>query len=167
MSALAVRTLADPRLTLALRVLAGALLVYASHDKLFDPQPFADAVDNYRILPLALVDFTAIVLPWVELVTGVCLLLGLATAGAGLLTAAMAAVFTGALASALARGLQIGCGCFGAASSPVARHDLLLRLALLACGIQIAWRGNLVDWPACLLRPRSRGRRARGRGTSV
>jgi uncharacterized membrane protein YphA (DoxX/SURF4 family) len=163
----AARVLADPRLTFALRVLAGVLLVYASHAKLFDPQPFADAVDDYRILPLALVDFTAIVLPWIEFVTGICLLLGLATAGAGLVTAAMAVVFTGALASALARGLEIGCGCFAGASSTVSWHDLWLRLVLLAFGIQIARRGNLVDWPASLLRPSSRGRRARGRGTSV
>jgi hypothetical protein len=141
------------------------VLLYASYDKLLAPQPFADAIDNYRMLPFALVNLTAIVLPWVELVTGICLLLGVATAGAGVLTAAMAAVFTGALASALARGLEIGCGCFGGASSTVAWHDIWLRLALFAFGVQIAWAARLVDWPLSLLSRSSRGRRATGRGT--
>jgi uncharacterized membrane protein YphA (DoxX/SURF4 family) len=163
----ATRALADPRLTLTLRVLAGALLLYASYKKLFDPQPFADAIDNYRILPLALVNITAIVLPWVEFVTGICLLLGLATTGAGVVTAAMAAVFTGALTSALTRGLAIDCGCFGGSSAVLAWHDLWLRLALLAFGAQIAWGASLVDWPLTLLRPSSRGRRATGRGTGA
>ncbi len=120
-----------------LRLAAGAVLVYASLDTLLDPQPFADAIDDYRILPLGLVNATAIVLPWVELVTGVCLIAGLWTPGAGLVTAALAAVYTGALTSALLRGLEIGCGCFGDGGETLSWPDLWLRLALLAGGVQI------------------------------
>jgi putative oxidoreductase len=158
------RRLVGPRLTLALRLTAGAVLIYASYDKLLAAQAFADAVDDYRILPLALVNLTAVALPWVELVTGLCLIAGLATPGAGLVTAALAAVYCGALTSALLRGLEIGCGCFAGGEEPLLTWpDLWLRLALLAAGAQIALAARLIDWPlAALLRPARRGPRATG-----
>ena len=155
--------LTDRRLTLALRLAAGALLVWASHDKLLDPQPFADAIDDYRVLPLAFVDVTAIVLPWVELVTGLCLIIGLGTPGAGLVTAVLAAVYTGALASARLRGLEIGCGCFGGEEETLAWSDLWLRLALFAAGAQIVAAARFLDWPVEALSLRARrARRATG-----
>jgi uncharacterized membrane protein YphA (DoxX/SURF4 family) len=155
------RLLGDRRLTLVLRLAAGAVLVYASFDTLLDPQPFADAIDDYRILPLGLVNATAIVLPWVELVTGICLIAGLWTPGAGLVTAALAAVYTGALTSALLRGLEIGCGCFGGGGETLSWTDLWLRLALLAAGVQILATARFFDWPLAAVSSRaSRGRRA-------
>ena len=156
------RYLVDPRLTLALRLSAGAVLIYASYDKLLGAQAFADAVDDYRILPLALVNLTAVVLPWVELVTGLCLIAGLGTPGAGLVTTALAAVYCGALTSALLRGLDIGCGCFGGGGDALlAWSDLWLRLALLAAGVQIAVAARFVDQPlAALSRRARRGPRA-------
>lgn len=158
------RRLLDPHIALALRLSAGALLIYASYDKLLDPQPFADAIDEYRILPLALVDVTAVVLPWIELVAGLCLITGLGTPGAGLVTAALAAVYCGAIASALLRGLEIGCGCFaGEGASLLAWSDLWLRLALFAAGAQIAVAAPFLDWPLAALSARaSRSRRATG-----
>ena len=157
------RHLSDRRLTLVLRLAAGAVLVFASHDKLLDPQPFADALDDYRILPLALVDLVAIVLPWVELVAGVCLLAGLWVPGAGLVTATLAIVYTGALTSALLRGLEIGCGCFGDEGEVLSRSDLWLRLALFAAGVQVLATARFLDWPLAALSSRaSRRRRATG-----
>jgi putative oxidoreductase len=157
------RLLGDRRLTLVLRLAAGAVLVYASLATLLDPQPFADAIDDYRILPLGLVNATAIVLPWVELVTGFCLIVGLWTPGAGLMTVAMAAVYTGALTSALLRGLEIGCGCFGDGGGTLSWPDLWLRLALLAAGLQVLATARFLDWPLAALSARaSRGRRATG-----
>lgn len=158
------RRLVHPWLTLALRLSAGAVLIYASYDKLLDPQAFADAVDDYRILPLALVNLAAVVLPWVELVTGLCLLTGLGAPGAGLVTAALTAVYTGALTSALLRGLAIGCGCFaGGGESLLSWSDVWLRLALLAVGVQITVAARFVEWPlSALNRPARRGPRTAG-----
>jgi len=152
----------DRRIALVLRFAAGAVLVYASRDKLFDPQPFADAIDDYRVLPLALVNLSAIVVPWVELITGLCLIVGLWAPGAGLVTAALAAVYTGALTSALLRGLEIGCGCFaGKGEAPLSFTDLGLRIALFAAGLQIAAAARFVDWPLSTLnRSATRRRRA-------
>jgi uncharacterized membrane protein YphA (DoxX/SURF4 family) len=156
------RVLTDRRLTLALRVMVAAVLIYASYDKLLHPRAFADAVDNYRLLPQSLVNLVAIVLPWVELLTGVCLLTGLAPAGGGLLGAVLFAVFLFALVAALARGLNIGCGCFGAGDetgSSVTWRDLWLRAALLAASLQITFGGGMLEWPAAVLRGRRRASR--------
>ena len=106
------RALTARRIAFVLRLFLGGLLVYASHDKLFDPQPFANAVDNYQILPYSLVNLAAIVLPWIEMVTGLCLIAGVFAPGAGLVATGMFAVFTVALVSAVLRGLNINCGCF-------------------------------------------------------
>jgi putative oxidoreductase len=157
------RLLLDPRLTLALRLAVGAVFVAASVDRLFDPQPFADAIDDYRILPTGAVDLVAVTLPWIEFLTGLCLLIGVATPGAGLVAATLAGTYLLAIASALARGLEIGCGCFADGGGTLAWRDLWLRAAICLAGAQIAASARALDWPARLLRRPASGRRdARG-----
>jgi len=151
--------LTDRRVTLVLRWGAGALLVWASRERLFDPQPLADAIDDYRLLPLEAVNILAVVLPWVELVTGLCLIAGLATSGAGLMTTALAVVYVGAMTSALARGLDIGCGCFGGRGETLSWTDLWLRLALFAAGVQITFVAHPLDTPLAAVISRCRRRR--------
>jgi hypothetical protein len=59
------------------------------------------------------------VLPWVELLVGMCLIVRRLTGGAALLAVGLGITFVVAQASALARGLTIDCGCFGAAVEPI------------------------------------------------
>lgn len=51
-------------------------------------------------------------LPWIELITGLFLLLGLLVRNSALLLFLMNVVFMLAVGSAMARGLDIECGCF-------------------------------------------------------
>lgn len=97
---------------LALRVLVGGVFVVAAADKLGNPEPFAQAIANYRLLPLQLVNGVAIVLPWVELMVGLMLLVGIRVRAAATVAVALLVIFTAALLSALVRGLDISCGCF-------------------------------------------------------
>ncbi len=158
----AIRVLLDRRLTLALRLVVGTLFVYASYDRVLDPQPLADAIDDYRVLPLALVNLAALTLPWVEMLTGLCLLGGLGVPGAGAVASGLAAIYSIAIASVLVRGLDVGCGCFGG-DAPLAWDDLWLRLGVLAAGCQIALTAPNVDWPlTAITRRASRRRGARG-----
>jgi uncharacterized membrane protein YphA (DoxX/SURF4 family) len=60
------------------RICLAGLLLYACYDKLVSPRSFIDAVDNYRFVPEVALNFVGIVVPWLELVTGLCLLLGIA-----------------------------------------------------------------------------------------
>ena len=113
----------------------GALFVGACLHKIADPGSFALDVATYDILPLALVNLTAIVLPWVELAAGGLLLLGWRVRAGALLVAAMMALFVAALAVALARGLDMSCGCFasqGAAEDPISLLTVARDLGWLA-----------------------------------
>ncbi|MBW7996428.1 MAG: hypothetical protein FVQ81_07670 [Candidatus Glassbacteria bacterium] len=116
---------------LALRVV-GLVFVLASLYKIVSPAQFARIVDNYQILPPATVNFTAIVLPWLELISGLLLLAGLVRGGASLVLAGLTLVFIAAISFNLIRGVEFDCGCFGSGHTPPWR--ILLRDAgLLLC----------------------------------
>ncbi len=70
-------------------------------------------------MPFAAVNIVAIVMTWTEFLVGLSLLNGVAARSGALLAAAMNVVFIGAAASAMARGLDIECGCFTVAKSTV------------------------------------------------
>jgi len=106
-----------PALALAARLYLGGVFVYAAWHKIVSPADFAVDVATYRMLPLAAINLFALVLPWVEIIAGGMLLVGLRTRAAALLVAGMMAMFIVALAVALARGLDMSCGCFAAQSS--------------------------------------------------
>jgi uncharacterized membrane protein YphA (DoxX/SURF4 family) len=82
---------------------------------------------------------TAIILPWVEVVAGTCLVLGLWTPGGALIVSTLLLVFTVALGFNLSRGLDSACGCFS--TSPVAEKItwwyLLRDSSLLAAGLLV------------------------------
>jgi putative oxidoreductase len=109
-------------LALAARLYLGAVFVLACWHKIVEPGAFAIDIATYQILPLALVNPMAIVLPWVELVAGVLLIVGFRTRAAALLVAGMMSMFTVAIVIAVNKGLDMSCGCFasqGAAEDPI------------------------------------------------
>jgi len=97
---------------LVARLILGAVFMYASIDKILHPAAFAKAVYNYQLLPGALINLTAIVLPWLELVLGIFLIIGLFREGSVCMVTFLLALFLGAAIFNLARGLDIYCGCF-------------------------------------------------------
>ena len=96
-----------------IRIALGVTFVSAGILKILDPAAFASAVANYRLLPHELINIFAILLPWVELVAGLGVLSGIWLRPAALILAFMTGIFVLAVTSALARGLNIECGCFG------------------------------------------------------
>lgn len=102
----------DGLLVLVARLILGTVFIYASMDKIAHPEAFAEVVHNYQILPDALVNLTAIVLPWLELVTGAFLVIGLFREGTVSIVTLLLTLFFGAVIFNLARGLDIHCGCF-------------------------------------------------------
>src|SRR5512139_116266 len=97
---------------IGVRLALGALFIYSAWPKIADPPAFAQMLSNYRLLPGALVNPTALVLPWLEMVAGICLVAGIMRRGAALWIAVLLVVFMGALAINLARDLAVDCGCF-------------------------------------------------------
>jgi uncharacterized membrane protein YphA (DoxX/SURF4 family) len=123
---------------LCFRLFLGIMFAYAAITKIQDPAGFAQAIANYRILPLWGVNGAAILLPWVELLAGACLISGLLLPGGSLLIAGLLLVFAVALGIDLWRGLDISCGCFGASSGTVT-WLYVLRDTLLAAMACIVW----------------------------
>ena len=99
-------------LALPARLYLGGVFLVACWFKIADPELFALDVATYQILPLSLVNLQALVLPWVELLAGSLLVLGLRTRAAALLMTGMMTMFLVALLIALTRGQEMGCGCF-------------------------------------------------------
>ena len=99
-------------LVLATRLLTGVIFLFASVEKAADPAAFALLIDNYKILPHDASLIVASSLPWVELVCGLAVILGLGMRGAALVLGSLTAAFTVAVVVGLLRGLDISCGCF-------------------------------------------------------
>ena len=86
-------------LTIVARLVLGVIFIYAGWNKIGDPAGFAKAVQNYRLLPLEMVNLFAIVVPWIELVCGLLLIVGLFTAGSSLVVTLLLLSFMIALAA--------------------------------------------------------------------
>lgn len=118
--------------------LAGVFIA-AALPKIANPDKFALAVYQYRLLPAALVNGVAIYLPWLEIACAAALVvMPSARRGTLLLVAGMLAAFTLAIALVVLRGQSIPCGCFGGENPmsagwlALARNAGLLALAGLA-----------------------------------
>ena len=99
-------------IALLCRVILGIVLIYASIDKIVHPAEFAKAIGNYNVLPFGLENLLSIVLPVLELLVGICLVLGIMIDGSALIAGGMMVVFIIAISQALFRGIDINCGCF-------------------------------------------------------
>jgi uncharacterized membrane protein YphA (DoxX/SURF4 family) len=123
-----------PLLARLARIALAAVFLYAGFSKLPDPAAFAVSVENYRLLPCAFSGWVALYLPWLETGCALGLFLPRLRLGATALLAVLCAGFCGFIVSALLRGLDISCGCFGGGGEAAARSDLrlsLFRAALL------------------------------------
>ncbi len=110
-----------------LRITMAVVFIYASIDKIVHPHDFARAVFNYQILPDYLINITAILLPWLELVLGICLLANFWMNGASLTAFILMIVFMAAILFNLIRGLDVGCGCFSSTTEEGMSSLTLLR----------------------------------------
>jgi uncharacterized membrane protein YphA (DoxX/SURF4 family) len=114
------------------RVILGGIFVYAAAGKILYPGDFAEAIGNYRIVPVKLTNLVAITLPWTELFAGLLLLNGFRTQSSNLVLFLCLCIFTFGVISAMVRGLDIYCGCFSESSRRVGLIFLTEEAALLA-----------------------------------
>mgnify|MGYP005835664575 CR=1 FL=1 len=98
---------------LLIRLILGGLFIYAAVNKIADPYQFANDIRNYNLLPYYLINITALFMPWLELYCGLFLIAGLFVRAGSTLIGLMLVVFIMAIISAILRGLDIECGCYG------------------------------------------------------
>jgi len=95
------------RLILGGVLFAAGLLKYQHLDK------SQMAVRAYELLPISAANFLGISLPFLEIATGILLVVGAATRIAAAIGGMLMLIFIAGISQAWARGLSIDCGCFG------------------------------------------------------
>lgn len=136
-----------PWLGLAGRIVLGAVLLIAGALKVGALGESVNAVRGYQLLPWELTAPVGYALPFVEIASGLLLIVGLFTRASAIVGALLMVAFLIGIGSAWARGISIECGCFGGGGAiskeaAIAAYpwEMLRDLALLACGLLLVWR---------------------------
>ncbi len=111
-SAIVLNFITSKKFIRAAMIILGGIFISASVPKILNPEKFAEIVFNYQILPGIWINILAIVLPWLELVTGLCLVFDLFAPGAVIVVNLLLMIFVCVLVYDLARGIDVRCGCF-------------------------------------------------------
>ena len=90
----------------------GITFIYASFHKIVSPEEFAKIIFGYDLFPSVLIKPIAIIVPFVELVSGTALILGIYPRSAALIVNGLLLAYITALSINLARGHEFDCGCF-------------------------------------------------------
>jgi uncharacterized membrane protein YphA (DoxX/SURF4 family) len=137
------KILSNKYLLLASRVVIGFIFLYAGMEKIVDAGGFASAVNNYKLLPFFTVNIFALILPWIEVVSGLLLILGIKSKENAFILTLLLSVFVAVIAISLLRGLNIDCGCFGTASgTKIGVQKLLENALLILLGLQVIYFGG-------------------------
>jgi uncharacterized membrane protein YphA (DoxX/SURF4 family) len=136
--------IAHPAVGAVCRVLLGGIFIYTGIPKLMHPAEFARLVYGYRILHPSLVNLVGITLPWVEVIAGVFLVIGIIPRSSAAVIAGLLGVFIIGGFLALARGLEIKCGCF----FPLMGDHKLTWALLVRDGVLLVLALQPVAWPS-------------------
>ena len=128
-------------LTLLVRVFLGGYFLFAAVPKIAEPYAFSVSIVHYAMMPDWSINAFALVVPWLELLVGVCLVVGFRVRSAAVICAILLAVFIAAVGWAMAHGLQIDCGCFGEANKEeVGWGKILKNLGMMVMCAYLVWR---------------------------
>ncbi len=144
------RLLTSPWLTIRVQIALGIIFVAAALPKIVDPPSFAHMIYNYKLVPFGLINFMALVMPWIELLCGLALILGIWKETARTIIAALLLIFIVAIAINLARGNAIDCGCFDVSAVGKTRDErladmrfvILRDVGMLLMAAQLWWASH-------------------------
>ncbi len=101
----------DRYLIVTTRIILGAVFLWASFGKILEPGDFARSISNYHIVPFGIENIVALILPWLELLIGMGLILGIMVDGSVQISAILLIMFILMIGQAILRGFNIECGC--------------------------------------------------------
>jgi uncharacterized membrane protein YphA (DoxX/SURF4 family) len=128
-----VRWLSHPRVVVTAQTLTALAFLAAALAKIGDAATFARQIHHFRLVPFGLENLAAITLPWIELVLALAILSRLRPRAGSAVGLALMTVFVLAVVAAVARRLDIECGCFGTADATrVGAAKLIENLGLTA-----------------------------------
>jgi putative oxidoreductase len=119
------------------RIGVGGVFIWAGLLKILGPLEFAQNIANYRVFSRDLSFLIALVLPWVEVLCGILVILGVFRSGSSLLLSGLLGVFLVLITVTIFRGLDVDCGCFGSIGRHVDYRLLLTDIVLLYLTLNI------------------------------
>ncbi len=134
---LAKRIVTSEYLALVLRLFVGYFFIYASMSKIPYPAQFAELMGEYRIFPYWSIDLAAVVVPWVELVCGLFLIIGLRTRAAASVIILLFITFNVIIGANVVIGSPIDCGCYDAVGEPISWWKIFKNTVWLLLTVQV------------------------------
>lgn len=135
-------------LLLLFRLVLAGMFLFAALPKLLDPVTFARDIDNYRMVPDALIGPIALMLPVAEIVIGLALVTGLYARGAAITSGLLLVGFAIGMVQAIVRGIDLDCGCFGQfAEAQVSWWSVARNATLTLMSIAVAMGPDMPLWP--------------------
>ena len=107
-----VKFFSHPATLAVFKVLLGLLFVISSISKIQHPAKFMDSIEAYKIVPHLLIHPMAIIIPWLQIIAGLCFIFDIYAQSAAFILSGLLLVYTIAIAQAFARGMSMDCGCF-------------------------------------------------------
>lgn len=140
-------------LAFVLRIFVGSFFLYASMSKIPYPAQFAEAVANYRLVPYWLLNVGAVLLPWIEFVSGLFLIMGFMSRASVILIGLMLIMFDVMVLINMYWGAPITCGCYDTVGEPIGWRKIAENAVMLIFVVQIYFfdrflifrRGGLTD----------------------
>lgn len=126
------------------RLLLAAVFTVAALPKLGDAAGFAAAIDNYHLLAGWLTRIAAVGLPVLEICIAIALLVPRLARGASVLALGLLLTFSIAMVQALARDIDLDCGCFGTSTEiGVNQWSVARNLGLCALAVWSLWTARV------------------------
>ncbi len=138
------RILKSEYLALVLRLFVGYYFIYASMSKIPYPAQFAELLGEYRILPYWSIGLLAVVVPWVELISGLFLIMGLRTRAAASVIILLLITFNVLIGVNVVIGSPINCGCYDTVGEPVSWWKILKNTFWLLLTVQVFFFDRLL-----------------------
>jgi hypothetical protein len=123
------------------------VFLWAGISKALDPTAFRESILGFKLIGGGPATAAAYYIPWLEIICAMALLSPSTRIGGLWLVSGLLFTFTGALIITCARGIDPGCGCFGATSAtgciiPIARNLVLIGLAVSSTWCYMRSRRN-------------------------
>ncbi len=127
----------NPYTAVVFRLVLGVSFIMASMSKIPYPAEFSENVAGFQMVPYLGVNFWSLVMPWMELIAGLFLILGIRTRAASSIIGGLLLLFIVGLTINLVKDAPINCGCFESVGEPIGWELVIRDVVMLVMAMQI------------------------------